>query len=141
MATMQNLEQEIKEERMVELMHVRVLIVDDQPRARQSLKALLATWLKAGEIQEVSSGQEALHFIEESQPDVILMDVRMPGMDGVEATRLIKTGWPEVKIVVLSMYPDYKGPALAAGADAFVCKGELPERLLTILSAVVSGHK
>jgi CheY-like chemotaxis protein len=128
-------------DRMVERMHVRVLIVDDQPRARQSLKALLATWLKASEIQEVSSGHEALYFVEESRPDVILMDARMPGMDGLEATRLIKTGWPEVKIVVLSMYPDYKGPALAAGADAFVCKGELPERLLTILSAVVSGHK
>lgn len=120
-------------------MHIKVLIVDDQPRARQSLKALLTTWLKAGEIQEISCGQEAVYSIERCQPDVILMDARMPGMDGLETTRLIKTRWPDVKIVVLSMYPDYEAPALAAGADAFVCKGELPERLLAIFSVVVPG--
>ena len=126
---------------MVERMHIRVLIVDDQPRARQSLKALLATWFKTGEIQEASGGHEATCLVEESRPDVVLMDARMPGMDGLEATRLIKTRWPGVKVVVLSMYPDYKEPALAAGADAFVDKGELPERLLAILSAVVSGRR
>ena len=126
---------------MDERMHVRVLIVDDQPRARQGLKALLAAWLEAGEIQEASSGQHALRAMDEFGPDVILMDTRMPGMDGLEATRLIKAGWPEVKIVVLSMYADYEGPALAAGADAFFCKGEPPERLLTMLSAVVLGQK
>jgi DNA-binding NarL/FixJ family response regulator len=125
---------------MVKRMHVRVLIVDDQPRARQSLKALLATWFKAGEIQEASSGHEALRLAEESWPDVVLMDARMPGMDGLEATRIIKTKRPEIKVVVLSMYPDYREPALAAGADAFIDKGELPELLLAILSAVVSGR-
>ena len=122
---------------MVEQLHLRVLIVDDQPRARQGLRALLATWLEAGEIQEAVSAREALRIIEKSWPDVILMDARMPGMDGLEATRLIRIGWPQVRIIVLSMYPDYKGPALAAGADAFVCKGEPAEQLLATLSRVV----
>jgi DNA-binding NarL/FixJ family response regulator len=125
---------------MVERMHIRVLIADDQPRARQSLKALLMTWLKASEIEEISCGQEALYSIERCRPDVILMDARMPGMDGLEATWLMKTRWPEVKIVVMSMYPDYEAPALAAGADAFIYKGELPERLLALLSAVMSEY-
>jgi DNA-binding NarL/FixJ family response regulator len=124
---------------MVERVH-QVLIVDDQPRARQSLKALLATWLEASEIEAVSSAGEALRFIEGSRPDVILMDARMPGMDGLEATRFIKTRWPEVKIVVLSIYPDYEVPALAAGADAFACKSELPEHLLAILPVVMPGY-
>jgi DNA-binding NarL/FixJ family response regulator len=124
---------------MVKRMHIRVLIVDDQPRARQSLKALLATWFRAGEIREASSGPKALCLVEEFRPDVVLMDARMPGMDGLEATHLIKTKWPEIKVVVLSMYPGYKEPALAAGADAFIDKGELPERLLAILSTAVSG--
>ena len=118
--------------------HMQILIVDDQPRARQSLKALLATWPQVKEIREAANGQEAVHLVEESQPDVVLMDVRMPEMDGVEATRLIKARWPQVKVIVLSMYADYMADALAAGADAFVSKGEPPERLLATLAAVIT---
>ena len=107
-------------ERLALLNQIRLLIVDDQPRARQSLKALI----------------EALALVEEFQPDVVLMDVRMPGMDGLEATRLIKTSWPRVGVITLSMYNDYVAEALAAGADAFVCKGDSPEKLLTVLEEV-----
>jgi YesN/AraC family two-component response regulator len=85
---------------------IRVLIVDDQQRARQSLRALLSTWPQAGETREAASGGDAVRLVEESQPDVVVMDVRMPGMDGVEATRLIKDRWPQVKVVLLSMYND-----------------------------------
>jgi len=118
--------------------HMQILIVDDQPRARQSLKALLATWPQVKEIREAANGQEAVHLVEESRPDVVLMDVRMPEMDGLEATRLIKARWPQVKVIVLSMYADYMADALAAGADAFVSKGEPPERLLATLAAVIT---
>jgi len=119
---------------------VRVLIVDDQPRARQGLKALLATWPQVKEVQEAANGQEALVLVEESQPDLVLMDIRMPKMDGLEATRRIKAKWPQIKIVVLSMYTEYAADALAAGADAFVCKGELPGKLLATLDAVAAGQ-
>lgn len=118
--------------------HMQILIVDDQPRARQSLKALLTTWPQVKEIREAATGQEAIHLVEESQPDLVLMDVRMPEMDGVEATRHIKARWPQVKIIVLSMYADYMADALAAGADAFVSKGEPPDRLLATLAAVIT---
>ena len=119
---------------------VRVLIVDDQPRARQGLKALLATWPQVKEVQEAANGQEALVLVEESQPDLVLMDIRMPKMDGLEATRRIKAKWPQIKIVVLSMYTEYAADALAAGADAFVCKGEPPGKLLATLDAVAAGQ-
>jgi len=114
-----------------------ILIVDDQPRARQSLKALLSTWSWVGEMHEASNGREALQLVERLRPDVVLMDVRMPELDGLQAAMQIKALWPHVKIIVLSMYTEYHEQALVAGADAFVGKGEAPDRLLDLLSAVV----
>jgi DNA-binding NarL/FixJ family response regulator len=116
---------------------LRILIVDDQPRARSSLKALLSTWPQAGEMHEASNGREAVQLVEELRPDVVLMDVRMPEIDGLKATVQIKALWPQVKVIVLSMYPEYRDEALTVGADAFVGKGEAPVRLLDLLSAVV----
>lgn len=116
---------------------LRILIVDDQPRARKSVKALLSTWPGMAENREACNGQEAVQLVTKLQPDLVLMDVRMPGMDGLEATRLIKGSWPQVTVIVLSMYPEYEDGALAAGADAFVDKDEAPEKLLDLLSAVM----
>ena len=116
--------------------HAQILIVDDQPRARQSLRALLFTWSSAAEIREAVNGQEAVQLVEERQPDVVLMDVRMPEMDGLQATELIKARWPQVKVIVLTLYGEYEAEALAAGADGFIGKGEAPDRLLATLSAV-----
>ena len=119
--------------------HVQVLIVDDQPRARQSLRALLATWPSIGEMREAANGQEAIDSIEQAQPDLVLMDVRMPVMDGLAATRLIKMRWPQIKVIALSMYGDNQADALAAGADVFIRKGEPPEKLLDTLAAVLNA--
>ena len=112
---------------------VQVLIVDDQARARQGLRALLATCPLIGEVREASNGAEAIENVEQGRPDLVLMDVRMPVMDGLEATRLIKSNWPEVKVILLSTYSDHRADALAAGAVAFVSKGDAPERLLAII--------
>jgi CheY-like chemotaxis protein len=117
--------------------HVQVLIVDDQPRARHSLKALLATWPLIGETREAANGQEAIQSVEQAQPDLVLMDVRMPVMDGLQATRHIKRHWPQVKVIALSMYGDYQVDALAAGANAFMNKGESPENVLDKISQVL----
>jgi DNA-binding NarL/FixJ family response regulator len=121
---------------------IRVLIVDDQQRTRQSLRALLATWPRVEEVQEAANGRLAIGLVERLEPDVVLMDVRMPEMDGLEATQLIKTRWPQVKIIMLSMYTEYIESALDAGADAFVSKGEPPERLLSIVATIAArGNK
>jgi DNA-binding NarL/FixJ family response regulator len=119
---------------------IRVLIADDQPRARQSLKALLSTLPQIKEVREAVNGREGIRLIEESLPDLVLLDVRMPEMDGLEATRLVRARWPQVKIILLSMDGDYASGALAAGADAFFSKGEDPRRLLETVAALVFGH-
>jgi CheY-like chemotaxis protein len=73
-----------------------ILIVDDQPRARRSVRALLSTWTRSAEIREASDGREALRLAEQLPPDLVLMDVRMPEIDGLEATGQIKARWPQV---------------------------------------------
>jgi DNA-binding NarL/FixJ family response regulator len=116
---------------------MRILIADDQERTRHSLKALLATSLPEPEIWEAGSGSEAMRLAEDVQPHLVVMDVRMPEIDGLAATRGIKSRWPETKILVLSMYPGYREKARAAGADFFMSKGEPPERLLSALSELL----
>jgi DNA-binding NarL/FixJ family response regulator len=108
----------------------RVLIADDRPGSRQGLRAVLDMWPTVEVVCEAADGQEAVHFVEKCRPDVVLMDARMPVMDGLEATRLIKERWPRVKVIVLTTYPEYQAHALAAGADAFLVKGCPAEELL-----------
>jgi DNA-binding NarL/FixJ family response regulator len=118
---------------------LRILIVDDQPHARRSLRALLAAKFRCAEVNEAEDGSEAIRFVERSKPDVIVMDVVMPGGDGLDATRRIKVIEPDIRVVVLSMYREYRGAALLAGADAFVSKGEQPEVLLRTLVDMVGS--
>jgi CheY-like chemotaxis protein len=129
---------------------VRVLIVDDNARSRNGLRALLATArlcppaaLRKGThdetypdlevVGEAANGREAVCQVTECRPDVILMDAQMPEMDGLEATRLIKNRWPEIKIVVLTLYAPYQVEALAAGADVFLVKGCPNEKLFAAI--------
>ena len=118
---------------------VRILIADDQLRARQSMKALLTTAQQVAEVREAVDGRDAVRLIEESQPDLVLIDVRMPVMDGLQATRHIKQNWPAIKIIAFSMYPEYASEAMTAGADAFVAKGESPARFLDTLEGLITG--
>lgn len=82
---------------------------------------------------EAGDGSEAIQLVEECRPGVVLMDARMPVLDGVQATRRIKERWPRVRVVVLSMYLSYRDDALAAGADAFLVKGCQPEELISAI--------
>ena len=117
----------------------RVLICDDEPRTRQALKTLLSMLpinisadlkTRVDVIGEASNGQEAVTKVAECQPDVVLMDARMPLMDGIEATRVIKKKWPRVRVILLTMYSDQRVEAMAAGVDAFFLKGCRIEDLL-----------
>ena len=113
--------------------NARILIVDDSARARNSLRALLAIYADDAEMLEAENGLEALQMIDTSSPDVVLMDIMMPELDGITATWFIKQQAPQVKVIAVSMSPDYRSEALAAGADAFVCKGDPPGVLLEAL--------
>ena len=100
-----------------------VLIVDDRTQTREGLKALLATAPAVQVVGEAADGREAMHLIEARQPDVVLMDASMPVMDGLEATRLIKAQWPQIKVIVLTIHTALRAEALTVGADVFLVKG------------------
>lgn len=117
-----------------------LMIVDDQRRSRQSLRAFLTTWPGVDNIREAENGRAALRLLEQAQPDLVLMDVRMPELDGLAATRQIKARWPHIKIIALSLYADSLAEARTAGADACISKGETPEKILTAIEALLSGN-
>jgi DNA-binding NarL/FixJ family response regulator len=116
---------------------LRMLIVDDQRRTRQSLRALLAAEFPLIRMLEAESGFEALKRVEDWSPDIVIMDARMPDLHGIEVTRAIKRQTPHVKVIVLSMFAEYHAASLEAGADAFISKGDPPERLLAVLRGIV----
>lgn len=116
---------------------MRILIADDQKRTRQSLKALLRAWLPETTFWEAANGAEALRLAEDVHPQLVVMDIRMPEVDGLTATRGIKSRWPEIKVLVLSLYQCRQEEARDAGADLFVSKGDPPERLLCAISSLL----
>ncbi|MGB8212544.1 MAG: response regulator transcription factor [Anaerolineales bacterium] len=123
---------------------VEVLICDDETFIREALKSLLSTYAllnsvapisKIMVVGEATNGWEALQVIAKHQPDVVLMDAHMPVMDGFEATRAIKASWPQVKVIMLTMYFAQQEAATEAGVDAFLLKGCPVEKLIdTILT-------
>ena len=119
----------------------RVLIADDSVRARDGLRALLTMRPEIEVVGEASNGQDAVRLVAECRPDVVLMDLHMPVLDGIQATRLIKQQWPAVTVVVLTMYAVDQSAALAAGADAFLIKGNAPDRILAALGVDILGSQ
>jgi YesN/AraC family two-component response regulator len=114
---------------------VRVLIVDDNPRARDGLAAFVSTQEGLTVVSEAANGEDALTRIESQNPDLVLMDIEMPVMDGLQATEIIKKRWPHIRVVILTIYTDYKSQAQEVGADAFLVKGCSLEQLKTTLCA------
>jgi DNA-binding NarL/FixJ family response regulator len=112
---------------------IRVLIADDSARARDGLRALLVIWPEIDVIGEAPNGELAVRMAEELRPDVVLMDLQMPVLDGVQAIRVIKRRWPAMTVIALTMYTTEQDAALQAGADAFILKGSDPTRLLSLL--------
>jgi YesN/AraC family two-component response regulator len=119
----------------------RLILADDNPHALHGLRAILSSQPGVEVAGEASQGDEAITLVETLQPDVALLDVRMPKTDGMQATRTIKKRWPEVRVVLISMYTDYKVEALATGADAFLVKGCTAEELLTTILDTPSRQK
>jgi DNA-binding NarL/FixJ family response regulator len=117
---------------------IRVLIADDSVRTRAGLRTLFAARPEITVVGEAANGQDAVRLVAECWPDVVLMDLHMPVLDGMQATQLIKQQWPTLTVIVLTMYAMERSAALAAGADAFLVKGSAPERLLAALGVGVT---
>ena len=117
----------------------RVVIIDDVAHVRQGLRDALQLDQEIEVVGEAADGQGALNLVSECRPDVVLMDVRMPVMDGIQATKAIKHRWPLVRVVILTVHSQCRQAALAAGADEFVTKGCPVEELLAAVSSPAAG--
>ncbi len=120
---------------------VRVLLVDDDDLMRAGLKAVLSSDSRVEVVGEAGSGREAVERVRALRPDLVLMDVRMPDLDGIAATREIIAASPEVKVVILTTFEqdDYIFGALNAGASGFLLKRSGPEELLAAIQTVAAG--
>jgi DNA-binding NarL/FixJ family response regulator len=120
---------------------IRILIADDHPLFRFGLRALLEAEAGTAVIGEATSGVEAVEMAASLQPDVILMDINMPALNGLEATRQILAGNPEANILVLTMFDDDTVfAAIRAGARGYLLKGSEGEETLRAIRAVASGE-
>jgi DNA-binding NarL/FixJ family response regulator len=119
----------------------RIALVEDQQEIRESLTRLLATFPEFECALECASGEEALKQIPQSRPDVVLMDIFLPQMSGIECTRRLKTLLPEVRILILTASDDEETifPALEAGADGYMLKQATPANLRAALADTVNG--
>jgi NarL family two-component system response regulator LiaR len=121
---------------------IRVLVVDDHVVVRQGIRALLATEADIEVVGEAENGREAVEEVENLQPDLTLMDLVMPEMDGIEAIRRITARQPEARILVLTSFAadDKVFPAIKAGALGYLLKDSSPEELVGAIHQVYRGE-
>jgi DNA-binding NarL/FixJ family response regulator len=127
---------------MIPMNPIRVLIADDHTLVRAGMRALLAQVPEVEVIAEASDGREALQLIATHRPDVVLMDITMPGLNGLEATVRVAREFPQVRVIILSMHAveEYVLQALHAGASGYLLKHAAPVELALALKAVVRGE-
>ena|SRR5215813_7343360 len=125
----------------LELEKISVLIADDSTEFREGLRALLEGVADMELVDEVATGEEAVRLAMELQPDVILMDINMPGLNGIEATRQIVSSSPHISILILTMFEndDLVFTAIRAGAQGYLLKGTLRAELVRSIRSVRSG--
>ncbi|GGT19420.1 DNA-binding response regulator [Streptomyces kurssanovii] len=118
-----------------------VLIVDDQPMQRFGFRMLLESQDDMTVVGEAGSGAEAVRQTAELHPDVVLMDIRMPGLDGIEATRRIVASGARTRVLIVTTFDldEYAYKGLRAGASGFLIKDAMPEELLSGIRAVAAG--
>ncbi len=121
---------------------VRVLVVDDHPVVRDGITALLALSPDIEVVGEATNGKEALEMVKKVSPDIVLMDVAMPVMGGLEATRRIVKEFPSTKVLVLTQYDDkeYFFPVIESGASGFISKSAASSELVEGIKSISRGN-
>lgn len=120
---------------------ITVLVADDDPAIRDGLVALLETQPDLLPVGEAADGMEAVRKTRELHPDVVLMDVGMPGLDGVEATRQIKREIPATRVIMLTVYATHVSEALAAGASRYLLKDSSPKVLMQAIRGIAGVRR
>ncbi|MFI0722450.1 response regulator [Streptomyces sp. NPDC021224] len=120
---------------------MRVLLVDDEPLLRMAFTMVLDAQADMAAVGEAGDGAQAVRMARQLRPDVVLMDVRMPGTDGIEATARIVESCPQSRVLILTTFDldEYAFAGLRAGASGFLLKNALPEELLTAIRSVAAG--
>ncbi len=121
---------------------IQILLVDDQFLIRQGIKSLLEPNADMEVIGEAENGQQALIQIGQLKPDLVLMDIRMPVMDGVAATKAIAENYPQTKVLILTTFDDdeYVSQAMRLGAKGYLLKDTEPDELASAIRAIYKGH-
>ena len=121
---------------------IKILLVDDQRLMRDGLRTLLDLEDDLDVIGEAANGEEGVEQFAQLQPDVVLMDVRMPSMDGVEATRRICTNWPNAKVIILTTFDEdeFVFEGLRAGAQGYLLKAASGDELSNAIRTVAAGN-
>jgi DNA-binding NarL/FixJ family response regulator len=121
----------------------KVIVADDHQRLRDGIRTILESAPDIQVVGEASDGREAIHLVEELKPDILLLDMEMPYMNGLEVTDRIKETTPSVRILVLSAYDDshYILGMLERGASGYITKEEAPESVIRAVRGVAKGHK
>ena len=122
----------------------KTLIVDDSTSFRQLLKGILSAQFPSIEITEAGEGREALDKIDSSCPDLIFMDIRLPGENGLELTKRIRANCPDITIIILTSYdlPEYREAAFRNGATYFMAKGSSTgEEIISLVKSFLPGKQ
>lgn len=115
---------------------IKVLLVDDHQVVRQGLRRMLETEEDMEVVGEAANFDEALAQVESTSPNIVLMDVKMPGLDGIEATRRLKQKVPDCQFIILTLYSDYLTQAVEAGAAGYFLKDIKYQELVTAVRAI-----
>ena len=117
-----------------------ILIVEDHEAVRASLRNLLIASFADFQFLEATTAEEAVTLVRDHRPEIVLMDIGLPDMSGIEATRHIKAEVPKTKVVVMTIHeaPNYRTDADAVGADGFLLKKEIPSKLVPLLVELLS---
>lgn len=120
---------------------IRVALVDDHALVRDGIKALLAVMAPLEVVGEAESGAEAIEMVGRCQPDLLLVDISLRDMNGLELTRLLRSQYPSLKVLVLSMYDnnEYVSESVRAGASGYVLKNSPSREIIAAIEAIASG--
>lgn len=120
---------------------IKILVVDDHPEILEGIRSLLNTFEEFEIIGEACGGQESINTIKENIPDIVLMDLKMPGMDGLKVTRYIRKMYPSIKVLMITQYedPEHVLEAIKEGAIGYVPKRVLASELVTAIRVISNG--